>query len=159
MGIYIYLHVNMVFYPLTVVPIGLLYIINVKCLSVTQFRLLSLMPCALLEAAVFWQDTAFLSWKLLRDWARLALWGRTWWWWSREFTPFLCLTAPLGPSSSSEFPPGPPRLLLQRKAKPGTVGLADNWRPSEAFGLSLHAKREWKRWITFYLSVSFCTTK
>lgn len=110
------------------------------------------MLCAILDVQEFWQDTASLSWKLLRVWVRLALWVRTWRWWSREFTPSLCLTALLCPSSSPEFPPGLLQLhLLQKKAKPGTVGLADDWRPSEAFGLSLAAKRGWETWLTLYL--------
>lgn len=128
------------------------------------------MLCAVLGVQEFWQDTACLSWKLLRGWARLALWDRTWRWWSREFTPSLCLTAP---SLSPEFSPGLPQLLLlllllQKKAKPGTVGLADNERPSEVFGLLLEAKTDWQNksyficcacfspttWITLFLTIA-----
>lgn len=101
------------------------------------------MLCAALEVQEFWPDTAFLSWKLSKGSARLALWGRTWRLWSREFTPSLCLAALLCPSSSPEFPPGLLQLLLLQKKAPGTDGPADNWQPSEAFGLSLDANGEW----------------
>lgn len=61
--------------------------------------------------------------------------------WSREFTPWLCLTVLPLQSLNPEFLPSLPHLfLLQKKAKPGTLALAVNKRPSEVFGLSLHAK-------------------
>lgn len=110
------------------------------------------MLSVLLEAQGFWQNTAFLSWKPLRAWARLAVWGRKWRWSSREFSPSRCLTALLCLSSNPESPPGLLQLFLQqRKGKPGTVGQDDNWRPTEAFGFVLAAKRDWEKWITFYL--------
>lgn len=81
----------------------------------------------------FWRDTAYLSWKLLKDSARLALWSKMWRWLSREFTPSPWLTSLLCPSSNQEFPSGPPQVLPQRKAKQGIVGRAHNRGPREAF--------------------------
>lgn len=74
----------------------------------------------------FCQDTPFLSWKLLRVLAKLALWDRMLRWWSREFTPFLCLIPLPCPFSSPKVPLGrPPLFTLQKKAKQGSTGEAD----------------------------------
>lgn len=109
-----------------------------------HFRLLPSMLCAVTEVQEVWRDTAFPFWKLSRGWARLALWGRTWRWWFREFTPSQCLTALPWPSLNPEFPPGLPQLLLQQKrAKPGTIRQAYNEPPSATFGLSLDVKMQW----------------
>lgn len=102
------------------------------------------MLCAVTEVQEVWRDTASPSWKLLRGWARLALWGRTWRWWFREFIPSQCLTALPWPSLNPEFPPGLPQLLLlQKRAKPGTIRQAYNEPPSATFGLSLDVKIQW----------------
>ncbi len=120
------------------------------------------MLCAAQEV---WQDTAFLSLKLLRGWARLALLDRTWRWWSREFTPSLCLAALPCPSLNLEFPPGCPQILLpQKKAKPGTVGLTDNEQPTEAFGFFIQCQKQLGKWIIYLqcmllshsINCSFC---
>lgn len=99
------------------------------------------MPYAVLEDQEFWQDAAFLSWRSLRDWARLAQSDKMWRWWSREFTPWLCLTVLPLQSANPNFLPGLPHLfLLQKKAKPGTLAQVDNKQLSEVFDLSLNAK-------------------
>lgn len=120
---------------------------------IVSFRSLPQVLCAVLAVQAFCQGAAFLSWRWLRDWARQAVWDRTWRWWSREYTPSLYLTFLPCQSLSREFRSGLPRpLLLQKKAEPGTVTLA-NRGPSSVLSVLLDTKycEYCEKWI-FFLS-------
>lgn len=115
------------------------------------FRSLPQVLCAVLAVQAFCQGVAFLSWRWLRDWARQAVWDRTWRWWSRGYTPSPYLTFLPCQSLSPESRPGLPRpLLLQKKAEPGTVTLA-NKGPSWVLSVLLDTKycEYCQKWIIF----------
>lgn len=83
-----------------------------------------LLLCAALLLQACCQDAASLCWRSLKDWASQAPWGRTWRWWSKECTPFPCLTCRPCQSSEPGVHPDLLHCLLQKKPEPGTVAIA-----------------------------------